>query len=235
MSSDVPGVAMRSTQSGMVIGQALSSFDGGNGSDIGMVIMFVKNHYRQSNSESASTTTIDIVRNETPVNALTAISDLLSSGVKMVTEFVSARVTAVRGYFDEVFANKVHTEELCIKKSDGSEVCINGDQVDILLQKNGVTPTTNTPTQTFSESEQLPTPTTPNETSTTTSEIITSPTNEPTLAETQADIPPIEPEMITPAVDEPTPVIVEPAPTPEPEPDLPADEAGADSPLTETP
>ena len=218
-SSDMPSGARKATQSGMVIGQALSSFDGGSGSDYGKGRMFVKNHYRQSNSESASAATIDIVRNETPVNALTAISNLLSSGVKMVTDFVAARVTVIRGYFDEVFSRKIHTEELCVKKSDGSEVCVDGDQVDILLQKNGVTPTTNTPTQTFSESEQLPTPTTPNETSTTTSEIITSPTNEPTLAETQADIPPIQTEMVTPAVDEPTPVIVEPAPTPEPQPE----------------
>ena len=141
MSSDMPGVAMKATQSGMVLGQALSSFDGGSGSDVGMVIMFVKNHYHQSNPESASAATIDIVRNETQVNAFTAISNFLSSGVKLVTDFVSARVTAIRGYFEEVFAKKVHTEELCIKKSDGTEVCVNGNQLQTILNAGSTSST----------------------------------------------------------------------------------------------
>jgi hypothetical protein len=69
-----------------------------------------------------------------PANALTAISDRVLSGVKVVTDFVSARVTAVRGYFDELFAKKVHTDELCLKKSDGGEVCINGDQLQVVVR-----------------------------------------------------------------------------------------------------
>ena len=138
-SSDMPGVAMKATQSGMVIGQALSSFDGGSGSDVGMVIMFVKNHYHQSNSESANVATVDIVRNETPVNALTAISNLLSSGVKMVTDFVVARVTAIRGYFDEIFANKSHQKTLCVgDTANGGETCVTKTELDAILQSTNV-------------------------------------------------------------------------------------------------
>ena len=212
--SSIPGVAMRAMDGGIVVGQALSSYDG---EGVDMVLVFVKHFVFNENNTSLED--ITAIQTEVGRNPILIIADKISTGIKFLTDLVVARITAIRGYFEEIFTKKFHTEELCIKKSDGSEVCVNGDQVDILLQKNGVTPAINTPIHTSPEPEQLPTPTTPNETSTTTSEIITSPTNEPTLAETQADIPPIEPEMVTPAVDEPTPVIVEPAPTPEPQPE----------------
>ena len=50
------------------------------------------------------------------------------------------RVTAIRGYFDEIFAEKVHLKELCVKTSDGSEVCVNGDQINTLLNNANIDP-----------------------------------------------------------------------------------------------
>ena len=41
----------------------------------------------------------------------------------------------------DLFAKKVHTDELCLKKSDGTEVCVNGDQMDKLMPTNTPTPT----------------------------------------------------------------------------------------------
>lgn len=105
--SSIPGVAMKATQAGVIIGTAMTSFDG---EGVGTVVAFVKNSFSNG---------LDVVPvfNEKP--------SLLDSIVKSIT--------AVIGYFDEVFAKKIHIEELCLKKPDGSEVCINGDQINSLL------------------------------------------------------------------------------------------------------
>ena len=212
--SSIPGVAMKAMDGGLVVGQAMSTYDG---EDIGTVLVFVKNFVFNENITSLED--ITAIQTEVTRNPILVIADKIFTGIKFLTDLVVARITAIRGYFEEIFTKKLHTEEFCIKKSDGDEVCVNGDQVEILLQKNVVAPTINTPSQASFESEQLPTPTTPNETSTTTSEIITSPTNEPTLAETPTDIPPILPEAISPIVDEPTPASTEAVNTTESQPE----------------
>ena len=33
----------------------------------------------------------------------------------------------------DLFAKRIHTEELCVKKSDGTDICINGDRLEQLL------------------------------------------------------------------------------------------------------
>lgn len=41
---------------------------------------------------------------------------------------------------DNLFVKKIHTEEFCVKKSDGAEVCVTGDQLDHLLNGVIITP-----------------------------------------------------------------------------------------------
>ena len=43
----------------------------------------------------------------------------------------------------DFFTKKVHTEELCIKKSDGGEVCVTGDQIETILQNQNIQPSGN--------------------------------------------------------------------------------------------
>ena len=50
-----------------------------------------------------------------------------------MVEYVSAKVSAVAGYFDKLFAKEIFTETICIKKSDGTDICLNGDQVENML------------------------------------------------------------------------------------------------------
>ena len=33
-------------------------------------------------------------------------------------------------HFWVIFAKKIHTEQICVRKSDGSEFCVNGDQLE---------------------------------------------------------------------------------------------------------
>ncbi len=166
--SDTPGVAMKATHAGPVIGQALNDYV--SDSDMGVVTMFVKNGFYDGQSVNGTSTSLysftlapvllgDISQLENSTGTISGLSGLVASiqsesahdpialiskkitdGTQFLTDFVSARVTAIRGYFDEVFTKKIHTEQLCVKKSDGSEVCVTGDQVDSLLQNTGIAP-----------------------------------------------------------------------------------------------
>jgi hypothetical protein len=86
------------------------------------------------------------IRTETPISAYEYITNRLASSTGMISDFVSARVTAVRGYFDEIFAKKIYTEQICVKKSDGTNFCANGDQLQNAVNNipsNNPNPNTN--------------------------------------------------------------------------------------------
>src|SRR3989344_7527754 len=72
------------------------------------------------------------------------ISGKITDGKQFLTDFVAVRVTAIRGYFDEVFAKKVHSDAVCLKREDGTEVCINSNQLEVLLAVATSTPTVST-------------------------------------------------------------------------------------------
>ena len=154
-SSSVPGVAMKSNGVGSVIGQAMSAY---NAEGIGIVVAFVKNFdlgeigetalllgdvspvANADGTDNGLSTLVAEIQAETARDPVLIIGEKISDGKQFLTDFVVARVTAIRGYFDEIFAKKIHTEQICVKKSDGSEVCANGDQFDTLLQNAGITP-----------------------------------------------------------------------------------------------
>ncbi|MCC7160330.1 hypothetical protein IT399_01200 [Candidatus Nomurabacteria bacterium] len=215
--SSVPGVAMKSNGVGVVIGQAMSPFDG---SDTGVVLAFIKNfdlgNFEQNEillGEISKTegldTLISTIQSENAKDPVIIIGQKIADGKEFLTDFVSARVTAIRGYFDEIFTKKVHTEEICVKKSDGNEICVNGDQINTLLNNANITPTpvfvpppevTPDPVPT---SEPAPTPESAPETNPT-----------PEVSSESASTP--EPIAVPPPEVTPDPVPTsEPAPTPE--------------------
>jgi hypothetical protein len=94
-------------------------------------------------------------------NAVEYITKLVIENIHIIRDFVALRVTAIQGYFDEIWTNKIHTtelnasgadintinnkdihtEKLCIKKSDGTEICLDGDQVEKIIGNHStVTP-----------------------------------------------------------------------------------------------
>lgn len=134
-SSSEPGVAMKTSGVGPVIAQALSSYDG---EGVGIVLAFVKNFDSGANTSllgdiSSSSADSATIQSELSRNPVTVIAQKVADGVHFLTDFVVARVTAIRGYFDELFARKVHTDELCLKKKDGTEVCVNGEQLQAAI------------------------------------------------------------------------------------------------------
>ena len=72
---------------------------------------------------------------EAPKNPFDLIVSQIIDDAKLIANFVAARVTAVRGYFDEIFANKSHQKTLCVgDASNEGETCITKNQFDQLLQ-----------------------------------------------------------------------------------------------------
>ena len=224
-SSEIPGVAMKADLDGMVIGQAITSYDG---EGVGSVVVFIKNTYSSGgysikqqavllgdiSSSTGLSTLISTVQLEIARDPVVIIGDRISSGKQFLTDLVSARITAIRGYFDEIFAKKVHTEQLCVKKSDGNEVCVNGDQLQNILDK----------TNTASEETPAPSSATvyvPDPVSTSTDPVST--TTDPVIDSISTENPPVGDTVatstdevtppVTPPVDE-TPVVEETPPAP---------------------
>ena len=52
---------------------------------------------------------------------------------------------AVTGYFDTLFAKEIYTDKMCVKKSDGTNVCLTGDEVESLMNPNQIPLLTPTP------------------------------------------------------------------------------------------
>jgi hypothetical protein len=91
-------------------------------------------------TEDGLTTLVSTIQSEIAHDPVALLSEKIAAKETFLADFVAARVTAIRGYFDEVFAKKVHTEQLCLKKSDGSEVCVTGDQIQNALNTGPETP-----------------------------------------------------------------------------------------------
>lgn len=71
-------------------------------------------------------------RTETPFRALEYISEKIEDGWRPLRNLAALRLTALRGYFEEVFAKKSHQEELCVG-TPGNETCLTKPQLDALL------------------------------------------------------------------------------------------------------
>ncbi len=112
---------------------------------------------------------------DTSRNAIDYITKLLTESIHIIRDFVVLRVTALQGYFDEIWTNKinttelnasgasidsiqtkdVHMERLCIKKTNGTEICLNGDQLETLMGGTPTPPVISTP---IDNSNVSPTP-----------------------------------------------------------------------------
>lgn len=95
--SSIPGVAMKATKAGRVIGQAMTDYDG---SGDGQVIMFIKNtSYNGSNpSKDSFVSTADphsllisLVENNTAASSSVVIADRVVAGLDIITPTVAAR------------------------------------------------------------------------------------------------------------------------------------------------
>jgi hypothetical protein len=179
-----------------------------------MVAPIVRAIQEQQNQLGARTTEIvetlsymQTLQNEVPINAVDTVVAKLQSGVRIAENFIASRVTAVRGYFDELFTKKIHTELLCVKKSNGTEFCATGDQLEAAVNATGGTTIINNYTAPIS-----PTPAEGSTSGGSTTPALATETPAPVPAPAESTTPTPTPES-TPA---PDPVITEPTPDPAP-------------------
>ncbi len=142
--SSIAGVAMKATSAGTVIGQAISPF---SDKGTGVIVAFIKNTYYPGASlfsvnnlaDSGLSTLIDKIQSENSVDPIVVFGNKIASSTQFITSFASARIIAIRGYFDEIFSKKIHTDQICLKKSDGLEVCVGGDDMQNLVDGKPIT------------------------------------------------------------------------------------------------
>ncbi len=63
----------------------------------------------------------------------TGLQSVLQSVGNGVVDVIGKVVYASVGIFDKVFAKEVHTDKLCVSKSNGTEVCVTGDQLSAVM------------------------------------------------------------------------------------------------------
>lgn len=153
------------------------------------------------------TTLITEIQAEAKRNPVTIITNKIIDEKKFLVNLVSARVTAIRGYFDEVFADKTHQKTLCVGDvNNEGETCITKTQLDQLLKYQTsltTTPVVATELVPAPEPELIPI-------------VDSAPTSEPTPTPEPEIVPIVEPAPVTTTE---TVIVVEPAPVSEPTPE----------------
>ena len=96
----------------------MKNFDLGNIGETALLIGDVSPKANQDGTDNGLSALAATIQAEIARNPIEIISKKITDGKQFLTDFVSARVTAIRGYFDEVFAKQIHTQQICAKKSD---------------------------------------------------------------------------------------------------------------------
>ncbi|MPL87267.1 hypothetical protein SDC9_33267 [bioreactor metagenome] len=75
------------------------------------------------------------IRGEEKQDVSQTFAERIQNGIDMLSDFVAARITAVKGYFEDIFAKNIETETLktkvvCVEKNDGTEFCMTGEELE---------------------------------------------------------------------------------------------------------
>ncbi|MDP2930293.1 MAG: hypothetical protein Q8N56_01645, partial [bacterium] len=164
-SSSSPGVAMKATQAGRVIGMALESFDGAQG-EIGQILVFINPHWQagQLSADGSLATggyTIDISSpsaldisslaslvgdiNSFIKQALASLGLFIENGIAQVKELVAERIFAKRVQVNELeMIDKATSEIYCTWIENGEWMKEKGECVDPVIQETDSASTTET-------------------------------------------------------------------------------------------
>jgi hypothetical protein len=135
------GKAIKATKSGFVIGKALENWN--KNSDKNTIMVFVEQGYHNGEEMVNLIKEMNLSLDATSGNIN---STLDSNGEPLKISFFSNIFSKVGIWFadksngiGDFFANKVHTKEICVAKSDGTEFCANGDQLESMIQMKSQT------------------------------------------------------------------------------------------------
>jgi hypothetical protein len=134
LSTSTPGYAMKQVLNGISLGYALADAPSSSTSTIRIVIKSIEKSMALSTVEGLRTlaTSSDAFTVNT-VSIYDTLVQSLTRGIPVAAEYVAVTFRGVTGYFDKLFAKEIHTEKICIKKSDGTDVCLNGDQLQVMM------------------------------------------------------------------------------------------------------
>jgi hypothetical protein len=130
---------MKATENGFMIGRAISNADESATSTT--VLMVVENKQKSltlSGIDGVAALASSTFATAGTSTVATTLSEKLARGGSVVAEYVSMKMSAVVGYFDTLFAKKIYTNTLCVKKSDGTDVCLTGDQVESMMNASQI-------------------------------------------------------------------------------------------------
>ncbi|MFA6251931.1 MAG: hypothetical protein WCX74_00775 [Candidatus Paceibacterota bacterium] len=99
----------------------------------------VKQQFQINDSLISFTDFIANIVIEKPIEALDYFKQTVIKGKDYTTEFVAAKIIAVRGYFDEIFTNRSHQKEVCIGTLE-NETCIRKEELDNILKNLNASP-----------------------------------------------------------------------------------------------
>jgi hypothetical protein len=85
---------------------------------------------------AALASSTDATKNTTTIAS--TLSEKIARGGSVIAEYLSIKISAVVGYFDTLFAKKIYTDTLCVKKTDGTDVCLTGDQVESMMNASQI-------------------------------------------------------------------------------------------------
>ncbi|MFZ2969753.1 MAG: hypothetical protein WA063_01245 [Minisyncoccia bacterium] len=146
-SSSEPGVAMKATEPGRVIGMALESFgfentptqsppyQGGEEEGVGKVMVFVNPHW-SIGSLTEDGLIASSENNSEEQNEPKTILDQFTLAIKASLDKLGLALKDGVAQVKEFIAGKVTTKKLCIEGEDGEVVCVEKDQLKELLNKS---------------------------------------------------------------------------------------------------
>lgn len=120
-SSNIPGVGMKSTDAGQVVGQAMNDFVATSTESVGTVMVFIKNQYYDGGDEyiqSATSTTL----------ADGTIADRFTHLFRRAFEKITNIFLDMTLWIRNLKTDKVQTKELCI-----DDVCVTKEQLQQML------------------------------------------------------------------------------------------------------
>jgi hypothetical protein len=139
-SSSQPGIAMKATEAGRVIGIALESY---NSEGIGKIMVFVNPHWYigqlvengllNNNEQGTANNEKSILSQFTLAvkNSLEKLGLFIENGVAKVEKLLTKEIET-----ETIKTKEIETEKLCLKGDDGETICLDKNQLKELLAKN---------------------------------------------------------------------------------------------------
>jgi hypothetical protein len=137
--SATPGVAMRATEPGRVIGVALEPFAGQDSSATSSpkILVFVNPHWSIGSLAAATNTASSPAIGSESKNQGLGILDQFTLAVRNALKKLGLLIENGIAKVQELFAQKVVTKQICVEGDDSETICINKDQLKSLLQGSG--------------------------------------------------------------------------------------------------